>query len=241
MSKPVAIFGATGGIGEGCARTLHAEGKPVILLGRRQEKLDTLARETGVAQADTIVCDVTDRESLDRAVAAISERHGGLAGVIFSVAVPFANRLAHRTPWEAFATQIDSQLKALHQVATATMPLLKEAKGRLIVISTEFAVAPPPIKTAPYSAAKAAMTSYAQVIAQEWLRHDIRVHIVAPGMVRTELIGDMPDAFLDQVAAGMPEAMLTRVEDVTGIVSFCLTDAADTLYGTPIRVTRGAR
>jgi NAD(P)-dependent dehydrogenase (short-subunit alcohol dehydrogenase family) len=100
--------------------------------------------------------------------------------------------------------------------------------------------APPP-KTAAYSAAKAAITAYAQVLAQEWLLHNIRVHIVAPGLIKTALTADLPDEFLDLLAQDMPEARLTTVYDVAALVAFLMTDAADTLYGTPIRVSRAAR
>ena len=112
---------------------------------------------------------------------------------------------------------------------------------RVVLVSSEFAVASPPMKTAPYASAKAAMTAYGQVIAKEWIRHGIRVHIVAPGMVKTPLVSHIPDEFLDQVAASMPEGKLTTADDVADMVAFLMTDAADTLYGTPIRVSRGER
>jgi NAD(P)-dependent dehydrogenase (short-subunit alcohol dehydrogenase family) len=163
--------------------------------------------------------------------------------MVFSVAVPFANKLAHRTAWSTFDSQISTQLKALHLSATAAYPLLSDGNGtrRVVLVSSEFAVTTPPIKTAPYAAAKAAMTAYGQVIAKEWLGKGIRVHIIAPGMVKTQLVADIPDEFLDQVASSMPEGRLTTAEDVAGMVEFLMTDAADTLYGSPIRVSRGAR
>ena len=157
--------------------------------------------------------------------------------------MPFKNRLTHRTGWEAFEEQMQSQVKALHLIATAAFPLLSANEGtsRFIIIGSEFTLGAPPVKTAPYSAAKSAMTAYAQIIAQEWLKHAIRVHILAPGLVRTELVADMPDAFLDQLAETMPEKMLTSAEDVAALAAFCMTDAADALYGAPLRVSRGAR
>jgi NAD(P)-dependent dehydrogenase (short-subunit alcohol dehydrogenase family) len=51
----------------------------------------------------------------------------------------------------------------------------------------------------------------------------------------------MPDEFLEQMAAAMPEKRLTAAEDVAAVVAFQMTDAADPLYGTFLRVSRGLR
>jgi NAD(P)-dependent dehydrogenase (short-subunit alcohol dehydrogenase family) len=241
MSKPIIIFGATGGIGRAIARRLAKDGRPLILSGRRADRLAEVGAETG---CDALLpCDCTNEAAVEEAFAGLGAAYGALSGLVFSIAEPFRNRLAHNTPWEAFAGQIETQVRGLHAVARAALPLLSahEETARLIVVSTEFALGPPPVKTAPYAVAKSAMTAYAQVIAQEWLKHGIRVHILAPGMVRTDLIADMPDAFLDQIAEAMPEKRLTAPEDVAAMAAFCMTDAADPLYGTPLRISRGAR
>jgi NAD(P)-dependent dehydrogenase (short-subunit alcohol dehydrogenase family) len=242
VPSPILILGASGGIGSAIASRLSRTGQPLILHGRDPVRLAALAANLGgtcnVESAD--LCEEAETAALFKRVRDV---HGRLSGMVFSVAAPFANKLAHRTAWSQFDCQISTQLKALHLSASAAYPLLADGNGtsRFVLVSSEFAVASPPIKTAPYAAAKAAMTAYGQVIAKEWLRHGIRVHIVAPGMVKTPLIAHIPDEFLDQVASSMPEGRLTAVADVAGIVEFLMTDAADTLYGSPIRVSRGER
>jgi NAD(P)-dependent dehydrogenase (short-subunit alcohol dehydrogenase family) len=240
VPQPVIIFGASGGLGRAIALRLAGGGWPLVLSGRDPARLAALAAETG---GEAQPCDATQEGEVQRLFADVEARHGTLAGVVVSIATPFQNRLAHRTPIAAFSEQMHGQLDALHFIAASAFPLLSRAEGtsRLIVVSSEFALGAPPVKTAPYSAAKAAMTAYAGVIAQEWLKHSIRVHILAPGMVRTNLVASMPDVFLDQLAEATPEKMLTRAEDVADMAAFCMTDAADPLYGTPIRVSRGPR
>lgn len=243
MPKPIAVFGATGGFGAAIARRLAANGHPLVLQGRNRERLDRLGADLSVASEDRLALDCTEEAAVAAAFADLAGRHETLSGVVVSLAAPFAGKLTHRQPWAAFEAQMDTQLKALHLIAVQAKPLLAAADGtsRMIVISSEVAIQTPPLKWAPYSAAKAAMTAYAQTIAQEWLRDGVRVHILAPGMAKTDLISDMPDEFLDQIAAGMPEKTLTRVQDVADMAAFCMTDAADTLYGAPIRVSRAAR
>lgn len=241
VPDPVLILGASGGIGRAIASRLSRARYSLILHGRDTTRLAALSADLGgtcfIETAD--LCDEADAAALFER---IREAHGCLGGMVFSIATPFANKLAHRTAWSTFDRQISTQLKALHLSATAAYPLLSGGNGtrRVVLVSSE-AVATPPIKTAPYAAAKAAMTAYGQVIAKEWLGKGIRVHIIAPGMVKTPLIAHIPDEFLDQVAESMPEGRLTTVEDIAGIVEFLMSDAADTLYGAPIRVSRGER
>jgi 3-oxoacyl-[acyl-carrier protein] reductase len=242
VSDPILILGASGGLGSAIAARLAADGSALILQGRDRARLTALSASiSGKCFIETAdLCDEADTTALFKR---IRDTHARLGGLIFSVAVPFANRLAYRTAWSVFESQLSTQLKALHLSASAAYPLLADREGtrRVVLVSSEFAVASPPIKTAPYTAAKAAMTAYGQVIAKEWLKHGIRVHIVAPGMVKTPLIADIPDEFLDQVAASMPEGRLTSADDVAGVVRFLMTDAADSLYGSVVRVSRGER
>lgn len=237
MQDPVLILGATGTLGGAIARRLAADGTPLAVHGRRaDERLDALAADTG---ARAVVADLTD----ETAVTALFAGFQRLSGVVFAVGAPFPHKLAHRTGWDVFQGQVDGQLKALHLSLSAALPLLRGRDGgaRVVVLSTEFVLGNPPAKIAPYMAAKAAMTAYARVVAQEWLGFGVRVHVLAPGMVPSALTADMPQEYLDQVAAGMPEKRLTAAEDVAGIAQVLLSPAADPLYGTIIPASRAAR
>jgi 3-oxoacyl-[acyl-carrier protein] reductase len=151
--------------------------------------------------------------------------------------------LAHRTDWSVFQEQFDTQLKFLHETIRATKPLMETAESgaRVIVLSTEFVLGAPPQKIAPYVAAKAALTTYARVAAQELIKQGIRVHILAPGMVESALTADMPAEYLAEVAAAMPEKRLTSAMDVADVAQFLFTPAADSMYGTVIPVSRADR
>jgi len=242
VQDPVLILGASGGIGGAIARRLARQGSGVILHGRRRDRLDALAGEIGPAAA-VETADLTDEAEAAALFARLAAAHTALSGLVFSVATPFTKRLTHRTGWGEFDRQIATQLKALHLCAAGAFPLLagQAATTRMVVVSSEYAIGMPPVKTASYAAAKAAITAYARVVAQEWLGRGIRVHIVAPGMVRTEFTADIPDAWLDDHVARLPEQRLTTAEDVAEMVAFLMTDAADCLYGSPLQVSRAER
>ena len=236
MQDPVLILGATGTLGGAIARRLATTG-PVIVHGRAaDDRLNAIASATS---GRAVAADLTDPAAVSGLFANIKP----LAGVVFAVACPFAHKLAHRTDWNDFQAQIDSQLKALHLSLAAALPALRDREGgaRVLVLSTEYVTGMPPAKIAPYVAAKAAITAYARVVAQEWLPLGIRVHILAPGMVQSKLTGGLPQEYLDQVAEGMPEKRLTAVDDVAGVAAFLMTAEADALYGTIVTASRAAR
>jgi len=244
VQDPVLILGASGVIGGSIAKRL-AKTYPVILHGRSVGRLRLLVNEivTDGGNAEAYTADLSQSQQVESFVEQLLENYDRLSGIVFSVANSFPNKLTHNISWEVFSEQIDSQLKALHLSLRGCFPLLKDndSGARVLVLSTEFVLGNPPIKTAPYIAAKAALTSYAKVLSQEWLQYGIRVHIIAPGMVCSSLTAELPARYIDQLVEGMPEKVLTSEEDVADIAAFLMTSDADTMYGTVIHVSRATR
>ncbi|MBV28957.1 MAG: hypothetical protein CMM22_04015 [Rhodospirillaceae bacterium] len=241
MQDPVLILGASGVIGAAIARRLCSDG-PVILHGYEGTKrLKSLAGE--IDGAETVSADLRDPGQVANMSRKLSEDHSALRGVVFAVASPFPHKLTHKTDWSVFETQIDTQLKALHLSLSATLPLLEAHEGtsRALVLSTEYMLGVPPVKIAPYVAAKASLTAYTRVLAQEWLGRGIRVHILAPGMVKSALTAELPDMYLQQAAEAMPEKHLTSDEDVAAVAAFLMSEGGDVLYGTVVPVSRAQR
>lgn len=238
MQDPILVLGASGALGAAIARKLAADGKPLLLHGRRpSDRLEALSTETGMP----VHCaDLTEAGDVTALADAVS---GGLSGVVFAVATPFPHKLTLRTDWSVFQAQIDSQLKAFHLTMAALKPILEKRPdgARVVVVSTEYVQGQPPIKIAPYVAAKSALTAYAKVLAQEVLKLGIRIQILAPGLVPAGLNADLPREYLDMIAQDMPEKVLTSAEDVANLCAFLLNRDADPLYGTVVPATRAPR
>jgi len=229
MQDPVLILGASGAIGSAIARRLHADRVGLIVHGRMDSpRLATLASDLGAPAVSGDLTDESAAEALALEVRGISE---GLSGLVFSAAAPFPHKLALRTEWGLFQAQIDSQLKALHIVMQQFKPQLEKREGgaRVLILSTEYVLGVPPVKIAPYLVAKAALTMYAKVLAQELLTSGIRIHILAPGLVKSALTADMPDEYLEMMAEEMPERKLTSAEDVAAVSAFLMRPEADPL------------
>ena len=117
----------------------------------------------------------------------------------------------------------------------------RDSAARVIMISTEYSIGLPPVKIAPYVAAKSALNAYALSLAQEWQGSNIRVHIMAPGLLRSNLTSHMPELYLEELIKNMPEKRLTNAADVANFAAFLMTADADPLYGSIIPITRGKR
>ena len=244
MQNPVLILGASGEIGKHIAEKFNRSGQSLILHGNK----NTPKKIRAFSDRQTIksVCaDLTDEKSVQNLFNFIGREYAALSGVVFSVAQPFSNKLSHRTPWRTFNKQIQTQLKAAHLTLTAAYPMLKEhgrdSAARVIIISTEYSIGLPPVKIAPYVAAKSALNAYALSLAQEWLGSNIRVHIMAPGLLRSNLTSHMPELYFEELMKNMPEKQLTSAEDVANFAAFLMTPDADPLYGSIIPLTRGKR
>jgi len=245
VQDPVLILGATGAIGGAIAKRLAVK-SPIVVHGRDEGKLALLKNKLSNSskyKIDSYSADLKRSDEVQLLFDNISVKYKKLSGIVFSIAQPFSNKLTHNIPWKDFSEQIDSQLKSLHFVIQNALPLLKGRKygARLVVLSTEFLIGVPPIKTASYVSAKAALTAYSRVLSQEWLKYNIRVHILAPGMVKSSLTDHMPDRYLDQVVESMPEKQLTTVDDVADMAEFLMTPKADTMYGSIIHASRAER
>ena len=241
MQNTILIIGASGTIGRAIAEQLHKDNQSLILHGRVHN--DRLASLSETLNSPIFAADLINDEEVSVFIEAVLKKHPRLAGIVFCAARPFPHKLTHRTKWSVFQEQIESQLKALHNILQGFRPALENLKegARIVILSSEYVVGTPPTKIAPYIAAKAALTAYGQIIAQESLNVGIRVHILAPGMVKSALTADMPDEYLDMIAEEMPEGKLTNATDVARVCSFLLTPDADPLYGTIIPVSRANR
>jgi len=177
--KVVAITGATSGSGLGIARRFAAEGSELVLLARGQERLDEVAASLG-NRSIPVSTDVGDPDSVRRAFALIADRFGRLDVLINNAAIYKPCLVEHLTDVE-IQRQIATNLAGPIYTSRAAIPLLRAAGGGDIVnTSSESTLHPFPM-LAIYVATKAALESFAGVLADEVRDDDIRVTTVIQG------------------------------------------------------------
>ncbi|PWG60101.1 SDR family oxidoreductase [Bifidobacterium catulorum] len=223
--KTAVVTGASSGIGAATVRTLTTEGWKVFALARREERLASLAAETGCTP---VVADITDEDSTTAAVRTI------LAAGPVKALVNCAGGAVGKDP---VATANLDDWRAMYElnvlgtlrITQKLLPALKESAGSVLVISSTAGIEPYE-GGAGYCASKFAERVMARVLRLEMIGEPIRVIDIAPGMVKTDEFsvkrfhGDESKAAA--VYAGVPDPL--KAEDIAECVRWAL-DQPDTV------------
>jgi short-subunit dehydrogenase len=214
------VTGAAGGLGGAIARALHARGARLILTGRREEALKSLASELNGAQI--VVCDLADRGQ----VAALIARLADTDIMVANAALPATGRLDDFTP-EELDRALDVNLRVPMLMTQQLLPgMLRRQHGHFVYISSISGKLPTARATI-YAATKYGLRGFCASLRQDLHGTGVSASVVFPGSVRDA--GMLADAHIpvaphskgvssDAVARGV----IAAIEEDRGEV-----DAAD--------------
>lgn len=218
--KAVLVTGASSGIGQATALALSKAGARVAVGARRADRLRSLAQD---APGEMLVLDldVTDRRSVQEAVAATVERFGGLDVLVNNAGVMLSGPIlgADTTEWTRMVeTNLLGSMYAVH----AALPHLLRRKGAVVQISSTSGRAAS-AASGVYAATKFGITAFSEALRQEVTAQGVRVVVVEPGFVATELTSHITDPDIQALAKGMADSMRTlQAEDIAGAVLYAL-------------------
>ena len=216
--KVIVITGASSGMGEAAARHLAAKGARVVLGARRSDRIEAVAAEIAGAggQATAVATDVTKREDVRKLVDTAVETYGRIDVLINNAGLMPLSPM-DRLKVDEWDRMIDVNLKGVLYGVAAALPHMQQQKsGHIINLSS---VAGHKIfgGSAVYSATKSAVRVISEGLRQEMAPHNIRVTIISPGAVKTELLehiteADVQKANQDYVGqVGVPAATFARL------------------------------
>lgn len=224
------VTGASSGIGEATARSLAAEGAAVALLARRQDRLVVLAdkvrAEGGTAFA--VQADITDQQQAAAAVERVVAELGRLDTVVNNAGLMHVGPVAD-APLEEWERMIEVNVQGLLYVTHAALPhLIRAAEDSprrvadlVNISSTAGRVARP--ATAVYNLTKFGVNGFTEALRQEVMHKRVRVSVVEPGTVATELSSHMRDGARQAIQRQIEGMELLRPEDIADAVSFIVT------------------
>ena len=235
--KAALVTGASGGIGAGIARALHAQGAVVVLSGTRREALDALATELG-ERAHVCPADLADPLAAEALVAAAEAAAGPLAVLVNNAGLT-RDGLAMRMKDEDFARVIDVDLAAPFRLARAALRVMvRRRAGRIIGIGSVVG-STGNAGQANYAAAKAGLVGMSKALAQEVGSRGITVNVVAPGYVDTAMTAALPDAQRARLLEAIPLGRMGQPADVAAAVAFLASDEAGWITGAVLHVNGG--
>jgi NADP-dependent 3-hydroxy acid dehydrogenase YdfG len=212
------ITGASSGIGEATARTLAADGYRVALLARRADRIQALAEEIGRG-ALAIEADVTDRDSLVAAARRVQDELGRVDVLVNNAGVML---LAPFTSDQRSEQRRMVEVNLLGAMTTTEVFLdqLRDGGGDLVNISSVAGRTARPGNAA-YAATKWGLNGWSESLRQE-LQPDVRVIVIEPGAVTTELVEHITDDATKQTTEQFYEATSITADDVAQIIAFAV-------------------
>jgi 3-oxoacyl-[acyl-carrier protein] reductase len=229
------VTGASGGIGGAIAKQLHGQGAHVILSGRRQEALETLADELG-DRAETLVADLGADDGVERMLADLG---GAGVDILVNNAGLTRDNLAMRMKDEDWQTVLDVNLSAGFRLIRGLLRgMMKKRFGRVINITSIVAVTGNPGQ-ANYAAAKAGMIGMSKALAAEVASRGITVNCVAPGFIETAMTDALGDDQKERLLGQIPTGRLGQSDDIAAAVTFLASDEARYVTGQTLHVNGG--
>jgi len=235
--KTALITGATGAIGGGIARVLHAQGATVAISGTRTEILDRLAADLG-QRVHVLACNLADAAATDALVARAEEAMGRLDVLVANAGVTRDNLFVQLRDddWEQV---IAVNLSATFRLARAAVRgMMRRRFGRIIAITSVVGLTGNPGQ-ANYVAAKAGITGMIKSIAQEYAKRGVTANCVAPGFIVTPMTDKLNDKQREAILARVPASRAGTVDEVAAAVAFLASDEAAYVTGQTLHVNGG--
>ncbi len=239
----IIVTGGGSGIGRCTAHELAALGARVVLIGRKQEKLDAVAAEIAEdgGQALGFSCDIRDEEAVKATVAEAYKAVEVVHGLVNNAGGQFPSPLAmiSQKGWEAVVrTNLTGGFLVAREVFLQGM---NKNGGAIVNIVADMWGGMPGMGHS--GAARAGMVNFTQTSAYEWGSCGVRVNAVAPGWIMSSGMDTYPEGFkatLKTLRAAVPLQRMGNEAEVSGAICFLLSDAAAFISGDTLRIDGAA-
>ena len=235
------ITGGSRGIGKDIAKKLASHGAYVLInyASNRQAAEETLGEiEQGGGSGRAVGFDVSDFDEVQRSVGELSNELNGIQILVNNAGIR-NDGLLMRMGEDDWNRVMDINLKGAFNCTKAVCRgMFKKRYGRIVnIISTAGEVGNP--GQANYSASKAGIIGLTKSTAKEFSPRGITVNAVSPGFVETDIIADLSEEMRKKYLEAIPLGRFGRVEDISSVVCFLISEGASYITGEVIRVNGG--
>ncbi|MDC7245379.1 MAG: SDR family NAD(P)-dependent oxidoreductase [Sphaerochaetaceae bacterium] len=255
-NRIVLITGGSLGIGLAVAKEFVANGARVIICGRDEQKLseakESILKTDKNAEIDTVACDVSKYDDLERMTKYIDETYHGL-DILINNAGTGSEEKSMTAPDDKWYYYWDLHVMAAIRLTRLCVPLMRKREGEGVILQTSSICATQPLGYEPiYNVTKAALTMYSKCLAEELIGENIRVNSIAPGLVLTpdwhktagilsKEKGITPDEFFAGIAEDMaPINRFAQPEEIAKTFVFLCSPVSSYIVGSNVHIDGGA-
>jgi NADP-dependent 3-hydroxy acid dehydrogenase YdfG len=226
--KVAVVTGASSGIGEATVRSLTSEGAAVVAGARRKERLDGLVEEVtrGGGKAIAVECDVTDEEQAHGLVQRAVEEQGRIDILVNNAGVMLLSTVGKGLS-DQWRQMFEVNVMGVLYVTDAGIAVMKEqGSGHIVNVSSVAGRKVTRDSSGVYAGTKFAVHAISEGLRQELLEDNIRVTIVAPGAVDTELPDHITDEDARESLSGLMYLERLQAEDIASAIVYAVTQPA---------------
>ncbi|MFY0639582.1 MAG: SDR family oxidoreductase [Bermanella sp.] len=237
------VTGGGSGIGRCCAHELSHLGAHVVLIGRKEDKLQKVQAEIieDGGSADYWACDIREEESVKATVKAIKEKHGVIHGLLNNAGGQYPAPLAAINQ-KGFETVVRTNLVGgfLFAREVYNQSMVKTGGSIVNIIADMWGGMP---GMGHSGAARAGMENFTKTAAFEWGQSGVRVNAIAPGWIISSGMDTYEGAFkaiIPKLEQAVPLSRMGTESEVSGAVSFLLSEASAFVSGSTLRIDGAA-
>jgi NADP-dependent 3-hydroxy acid dehydrogenase YdfG len=223
--RKAVVTGASSGIGEATALALAGEGATVALGARRKDRLDQLAEKIGAdgGSAHSFEVDIGDEQAARAFIEGSAEQMGSLDILVNNAGVMLLGPI-EGTDTEEWRQMVNVNLLGLLYCTQTAMPLIRESGGGDIVNLSSVAGRTASLGSGVYNLTKWGVNGFSESLRQEALHSGIRVTVVEPGFVATELQGHNENPVVVEAIEKMREQIgeLLEAEDIAAAILYAV-------------------
>jgi NADP-dependent 3-hydroxy acid dehydrogenase YdfG len=223
--KVAVITGASSGIGEATAETLAAQGATVVIAARRKERLDELVEQIENAGGRTLAvsCDVTDEDQAHALIQRTEEEFGRLDILVNNAGVMLLSKVGKGLS-DQWRQMFEVNVLGLLYVTDAAIEMMKRQRsGHIVNVSSLAGRKVTRDTSGVYAGSKHAVNAISEGLRMELLEDNIRVTIIEPGAVETELTDHITDEEAKAGLSGLLSLDILQAEDVANAIAYAVT------------------
>ncbi len=236
--RTVLISGGSRGLGQAIAEHFLAAGDAVAVYSRSESEFVLRAQGERGERFLWESVDGGDAEALKRFVRKVEQRFGGIDVLINNAGAALEQLLPMTAPAE-IDRNIQLNLNSAIHLARLVSRIMLRGEGGTIINIGSILGARGVAGSAVYSAAKAGLEGFTRSLARELGAKNIRVNVVSPGFLATQMTEGMGLDQKSRIVRRTPLGRLGRVEDVVGVVAFLASPEAAFITGTTLVVDGG--